>query len=186
MMCGLVRKGMQRHTRPGGERVVARQRDHDRLAEHGLRGEAGFVDRQGDESHVQASFAERAGLFRGAHVPHDRADLRMPLRKCPENLDEDRCVGRPGRADGQLTNFALVQAERQIRRMRGMREDDARLLDEHPAGVGELDMALGPVKQRHTEFRLKLPESCWLSGGWLRCSRSAARPKWSVSATVTT
>ena len=31
----------------------------------------------------------------------------MPLRECPENLDEDLHVGRPGRADGQLTDFAL-------------------------------------------------------------------------------
>ena len=80
----------------------------------------------------------------------------MAPRERPQDLDKDLRIRRSGRADGQLTDFALVHAQRQIRRVRGLREDDARLLDEHPAGVGELDVALRAVEQRHAEFRLQL------------------------------
>ncbi len=38
-----------------------------------------------------------------------------------------------------------------------MREDHARLLDEQPSGVGQLDVPFGPVEQRNSQFRFELP-----------------------------
>ena len=119
---------------------------------------SGFVDRQRDESDVQPPLADRLGLIQAAHVPHDDADLRVPPGERAQDVDEDLRVRRSGRADGQLADLALIHARRQVGRVRGLRQDDARLLDEHPAGFGELDVALGPVEQRDTELVFQLPD----------------------------
>jgi hypothetical protein len=105
---------------------------------------------------MQPPLADRAGLFRRAHVPHDHPDPRVPPRERAQDVDKNLCIRRSGRADGQLADLALVHAKRQVRRVFGLRQDDARFLDEHPAGVGELDVALRPVEQRHTELCFQL------------------------------
>ena len=37
-----------------------------------------------------------------------------------------------------------------------MSQDDSRFLNEEPAGVGQLDMTLGPVEQRNPKFCFQL------------------------------
>jgi hypothetical protein len=47
----------------------------------------------------------------------------------------------------------------------GLRQDHARFLDKHPAGIGELDVTLRPVEERDTELCFQL--SNLLTEGWL-------------------
>src|SRR5688572_366268 len=82
----------------------------------------------------------------------------MPPRECAEDVDEDLRVGRSGSADGQLADFTLVHAQRQVRRVRGVRENDARLLDEQLAGVGQLDVPFRAVEQRDAQLRFQLAD----------------------------
>ena len=82
----------------------------------------------------------------------------MPGREGAEDLDEDRRVGGPGDADRQLADFALVQPRRQVGRVGGLGQDDPRLLHEHAAGFGELDLALGAVKELHLQLFFELAD----------------------------
>ena len=122
--------------------MVGRQRDHDRLAHHRLGGQPGVVDRQRDEPDVQPPLADRLRLIQAAHVAQHDPHLRVLLRELAEDLHEDRRVGRPGHADGELTHLALVHARGEVGGVRGLRQDDARLLHEHPARFGELHLRL--------------------------------------------
>src|SRR5688500_18705161 len=82
----------------------------------------------------------------------------MPPRERAEDVDEDLRIRRPGGADRQLSDLTLIHTQRQVRRVRGVREDDPRLLDEQLAGIGQLDMPLGAVEQRDAELRLQLAD----------------------------
>ena len=42
--------------------------------------------------------------------------------------------------------------------MSGLGQDDARLLHEHLAGFGQLDVALGPVKELHLQLVFELTD----------------------------
>ena len=42
--------------------------------------------------------------------------------------------------------------------VRGLRQDDSRLLHEHAARLGELHLALGAVEKRNPEFLFELPD----------------------------
>jgi hypothetical protein len=76
--------------------------------------------------------------------------------ECAQDVDKNLCIRRSGRADGQLADLPLIHAKRQVRRMLGLRQDDARFVDEHPPGIGEFDVALCPVEQRHTQLGFQL------------------------------
>jgi hypothetical protein len=83
-------------------------------------------------------------------------DLRILRGERPQDGDEDRRVGRPRDTDCQLTHLPAGHAGGQVRRMGRLRQDDARFLYEHPAGFGELHLALRPVEQLHLQLVLQL------------------------------
>ena len=87
-MCGSFARA-RNGTRSRCQRVLARQSDHDRLAQHRLGRQIRLIDRERHESHVQAALADGPRLFRRPHVPYDHPDLRVPLREFPKDLDED-------------------------------------------------------------------------------------------------
>jgi len=90
--------------------VVGWQRDHDRLAHHGLGRQPGVVDGQRDEPDVQSLLADGLRLIQAAHVAQHEAHLRMPLGEGAENLHEDGRVSRPCHADRELADLALIHA----------------------------------------------------------------------------
>ena len=59
---------------------------------------------------MEAAFADRLRLIQTADVAQDDADPGVFGREGAEDLYEDRRVGRPGNADGELTDLALVHA----------------------------------------------------------------------------
>ena len=90
--------------------MVGRQRDHDRLAHDRLGRQPRIVDWQRDEPDVQPLLADRLRLIQAAHVAQDDAHLGVFGCEGPENLHEDRRVGRPGDANRELSHLALIHA----------------------------------------------------------------------------
>lgn len=85
----------------------------------------------------------------------------------PGVADQDepfvRLAGLPGPSDGGSHRV----------------EDVSGLWEEHSAAFGQAHAAAVPVEQRCSSCRMARD-----SGGWLMRRRSAARPKWSSSATA--
>ena len=67
-------------------------------------------------------------------------------------------ISRPRHANRELADLALVHARREVGGVRGLRQDDARLLHEHAARFGELYLALGAVEELDPELVFELPD----------------------------
>src|SRR5687767_11696637 len=101
-------------------------------------------------------------------------DLRIPGRERAQDLDEDRRIGRARHANCQLTDLSPRHPRREIGRVGCLREDDSRLLHEHPAGFGELYLTLRAMKQLYLQFFFEL--SHLVAERWLTQIEPFGRP----------
>jgi len=119
-------------------------------------GQGRIVDRRDDEADVNAALTKRLHLLRRAHVAQGDPNAGMTRAERAKDIDEDRRVGRTGHRHDHLTEFADALSD--VRGVVGLGEDYPGFGDEHPAGLGELDLPLGAMKEFDAELLFELPD----------------------------
>jgi hypothetical protein len=66
-------------------------------------------------------------------------------------------VGRTRHGDQQLAELAVGYPRRQLRGMVSLRENHPSFVDEHCAGLGQLHLPFGSLKQCYAQLFLELP-----------------------------
>jgi len=143
--------------------MAARESDRDRGVLNRFGSQSRIIDRRHHESCVNATLTERLDLLRGTHVSQRDPNARVARGERAKDIDEDLRIRGAGHRDDQLAE--LADSVRDVCGVLGLRQDDPRFGDEHPARLGELDLPLGPVEERHAQLLLEL--SNLLTERWL-------------------
>ena len=164
--------------------VVAWQHGDQRLRADHFHRELGRSYRWSQEAEVERPVEQARHLRRRDHLPVERElHAGQALAQLGRDRGQQRVGGRPGEPDRQAPDLAVRGAAAVLGGELGRREDRLRPLQQELSGRSELDPTGGAVEERDAELRFQAPDLL-RSGGCAMCSRSAARPKWSSSATA--
>jgi hypothetical protein len=152
------REGLKRNVRVRRERVFARQRYDNRLLEDRFGCEHGPVNGRNEKSDMKATLPEGQLLLRGAHASHDEVEIGVPLGAPAQDVHEHRRVSGPRNPNRQLGNFAMARTLGQFRRMFGLGEDEASLVNECFSRLREVHVAFVAIEEPDPELILELPD----------------------------
>jgi hypothetical protein len=134
--------------------VTVRQHHGDPLAQYGLAGQV-VDERRAAEAGVDRALAQARHEVGDPHVLGVERDPRDALGERPHDGRHKVVRDRRQEADAHVAELAVSGAADGVDRALGLREDRARLAQQHRADLGQLDAAGTALEQRNPELRLE-------------------------------